>query len=139
MKILLAVDGSAASTRAARHAAKLAQKIPDASVTLFNADPPLMQAAVGKLGLEATQRYHAGNGQYAIRAARAVLKRARVAFEEQLVVGEPAKRIAHAAKHGRHDLVVMGTRGRGGLKGLLLGSVAQKVIGLSEVPVMVVH
>ena len=44
MKILLAVDGSAVSTRAARQAVKLAQKIPDASVTLFNADPPLMQA-----------------------------------------------------------------------------------------------
>ena len=139
MKILLAVDGSAVSTRAARQAVKLAQKIPDASVTLFNADPPLMQAAAGKLGLEATQRYHAGNSQYASRAARSVLKRGRVPFDERMVVGDPAKRIAREAKQGRHDLVVMGSRGRGGLKGLLLGSVAQKVIGLSEVPVLVVR
>ena len=139
MKILLAVDGSVISTRAARQAAKLAQKIPDASVTLFNADPPLLQAAAVKMGVEATHRYHAGNSRYASRGARAALKRARVSFEEKAVVGDPAKRIAQEAKKGRYDLVVMGSHGRGGLKGVLLGSVAQKVIHLSEVPVLVVR
>lgn len=139
MKILLAVDGSPVSTRAARQAAKLAQKIPDATVTLFNADPPLMQAAVAKIGVDATQRYHAENSHFAVRAARSALKRARVGFEELLVVGDPAKRIAQEAKKGRYDLVVMGSHGRGGLQGMLLGSVARKVIHLSEVPVMVVR
>lgn len=139
MKILLAVDGSPMSTRAARHAAKLVQKMPDATLTLLNVDPPLMQAAAVKLGVDATHRYHAENGQFAIRGARTALRRLRVPFEELLVVGEPAERIAHEVKKGRYEHVVMGSHGRGALKGLLMGSVASKVIALTEVPVTLVR
>lgn len=139
MKILLAVDGSPVSTRAARQAAKLAQKIPGATLTLFNADEPLMQAAAVKLGVETTHRYHAENSQFATRAARTALKRARMPFDQRMVVGDPATHIAQEAKKGRYDLVVMGSHGRGALQGMLLGSVARKVIHLCEVPVMVVR
>lgn len=139
MKILLAVDGSPMSSRAARHAAKLLKKMPDATLTVLNVDPPLMQAAAIKLGVDASHRYHTENGQFAIRGVRTLLRRLRVPFEERLVIGEPAERIAHEVKTGRHDLVVMGSHGRGALKGLLLGSVASKVIALTEVPVTVVR
>ena len=139
MKILLAVDGSPMSTRAARHAAKLVKKMPDATLTLLNVDPPLMQAVAVKLGVDASHRYHAENGQFATRGARTLLRRLRLPFEERMVVGEPAERIAHEAKTGRYDLVVMGSHGRGALQGLLLGSVASKVIALTEVPVTVVR
>ena len=106
---------------------------------MFNADPPLLQAAATKLGTEAVRRYHLDNGQYAAREARSLLKKAQLAFKEKLVVGDPAEAIVREAKAGRHDLVVMGTHGRGALQGLLLGSVARKVIAHSTVPVTVVH
>ena len=140
MKILVAVDGSDIGTRAARHAARLAgQLAAPPEVVLFNADPPLMQAVAVKLGMEETHRYHAENGRYATRAARGALTRAHVPFRELLVVGDPDEAIVREAKKGRYDLIVMGTHGRGALQGLLMGSVARKVLAQSPVPVMVVR
>jgi len=140
MKILVAVDGSPVSRKAVRHAIRLAGALAGpAELTVFNADPPLLQAAATKLGTEAVRRYHQDNGQYAAREARSLLKKAQLAFKEKLVVGDPAEAIVREAKAGRHDLVVMGTHGRGALQGLLLGSVARKVIAQSTVPVTVVR
>lgn len=140
MKILIAVDGSPVSRRAVQHAIRLSKQLARPGVlTLFNADMPLLQAAAVKLGADAVREYHADNGQHAIRDARALLKRAKLPFRELLVVADPAEAIVREAKAGKHDLVVMGTRGRGALEGLLLGSVARKVIAQSSVPVTVVR
>lgn len=140
MKILVAVDGSDIGTRAARHAAKLASQLATPpELVLFNADPPMMQAVAVKIGIEEAHRIHAENGQYALRGARAALKRAQAHFSELLVVGEPAEAIVREAKKGRYDLIVMGTHGRGALEGLFMGSVARKVIAQTNVPVTVVR
>jgi nucleotide-binding universal stress UspA family protein len=140
MKILLAVDGSPISTRAVRHAIKLAKQLTEpAELVLFHADPPLLQAVAVKLGVDAVHRYHAENGRHATKAARAALTRAHVPFTELLVVGEPAEAIVRRAAKGRVDLIVMGTHGHGALQGLLLGSVAAKVIAHGNTPVTVVR
>lgn len=140
MKVLLAVDGSPISTRAVRHAVKLNKQLASpAELVLFHADPPLLQAVAVKLGVEAVHRYHAENGRHATKAARAALTRAHVPFNELLVVGEPAEAIVRHARKGRFDLVVMGTHGHGALQGLLLGSVATKVIAHGDIPVTVVR
>ena len=44
----------------------------------------------------------------------------------------------HKLKQGAHDLIVVGTHGRTGLAHLLLGSVAEKLVRLSPVPVLTV-
>jgi len=53
--------------------------------------------------------------------------------------GDPAKEIVAAARDRQVDLIVVGTRGHGRLAGLLLGSVAQKVVSLAHCPVVVVR
>jgi nucleotide-binding universal stress UspA family protein len=55
-----------------------------------------------------------------------------------LVSGEPASTLVAELESGRYDLVVIGTHGRTGLKHLLLGSVADKLIRFSPVPVLTV-
>lgn len=140
MKILLAVDGSPVSQRAVKHAVKLIGKLNEpAELALLHADAPLMQAAAIKLGADAVQRYHDENGHYATRGARSALNRAKVPFTEILRVGDPAQVIVEQARKGRFDMVVMGSHGHGALQGLLLGSVARKVIALSQVPLLVVR
>lgn len=140
MKILLAVDGSPMSTRAAKYAARLtAQLATPAQLILFHADPPMLQAVAVKIGLESVKRIHTENGQHAIRAARTALRRARVEFSERLTVGEPAESIVKVASAERCDLIVMGTHGQGALQRLLLGSVASKVIAHTDIPVTVVR
>ena len=51
----------------------------------------------------------------------------------------PKNAILTAAQSGDYDLIVMGTRGRGGLAHIFLGSVAEKIVRCSPVPVLTVH
>lgn len=140
MKILLAVDGSPISLRAVKHAIAMHRKLASPpELVLFNADAPLLQAAAAKIGIKATLRYHQENGEYATKTARAALNRAKVPYAEMLVIAEPAEAIIAQAKKGRHDLIIMGSHGRGALKGLLVGSVVAKVIANCDVPVTVVR
>ncbi len=138
MKILVAVDGSPISTKAVKFAIKLGGELAQpAELTLFHADPPLLNAVAVKLGPAALKRYHDENGKFATKHARAALNRAQIAFEETLVVDEPARAIVKHAEKGRYDLIVMGSRGHGALSNLLLGSVTSKVIAGCAIPVTV--
>jgi len=55
------------------------------------------------------------------------------------IFGQAAREILDDAREHQADVIVMGSRGRGDLAGLLLGSTAHKVIHLAELPVLVVR
>jgi universal stress protein A len=61
-----------------------------------------------------------------------------VRFERRLCSGNPAATILAELELGRHDLVIVGTHGRTGLRHALLGSVAEKLVRFSPVPVLTV-
>ena len=56
----------------------------------------------------------------------------------RVVPGTAFLEIIRAAKDGKADLVVVGTRGRSGLKYIFLGSVAEKVVRKAPCPVLAV-
>jgi nucleotide-binding universal stress UspA family protein len=79
-------------------------------------------------------------------AAQAVLDDAKQKFgttafivNEELHEGREAESILKVAESRKADLIVMGTRGLGAVKGFLVGSVSRKVIHYASCPVMVVH
>jgi nucleotide-binding universal stress UspA family protein len=58
----------------------------------------------------------------------------------KILTHEPiVKALMKQIKEGRHDLVVMGSRGFGPVRGTLLGSVSQHVLSHSDVPVLIMH
>jgi nucleotide-binding universal stress UspA family protein len=61
-----------------------------------------------------------------------------VSAESRLLSGEPAAALLGELKKGEHDLVVLSTHGRTGFAHLLLGSIAEKLVRLSPVPVLTV-
>ena len=140
MNILLAIDGSDASDRAARHAVQLAKQLAEPpALTLVNVSLPLLPTAVRKMGRKATAEYYASNSEYAVRKARRILERAHITFAEAFPVGDPAAEIARLGEKHDADLIVMGSRGQTALRSLVLGSVATKVLALSKVPLTVIR
>lgn len=75
-------------------------------------------------------------GESALRAAEDSADADRVVTS--ITQGPPSREIVGYADEEACDLVVMGTHGRGGLNRLLLGSVAERVVRSSDVPVMTV-
>jgi len=137
--ILVAVDGSPDADQALTHAIDLAES-EHSRLTLITGvtEPP---ASVYFTGGEAT-----GKLLQAVRSeAEAVLRCARDRVPDDVSVTtlltEQPIRIAlmRQLKDGRHDLVVMGSRGRGAVRATLLGSVSHYVLHHSPVPVLIVH
>jgi nucleotide-binding universal stress UspA family protein len=56
----------------------------------------------------------------------------------RLLAGEPASALIAELKKGGHDLVILSTHGRTGFAHLLLGSIAEKLVRMSPVPVLTV-
>lgn len=56
--------------------------------------------------------------------------------ESKIIAGEPWEKILEAAKESGADLIVMGTHGRHGVSRVFLGSVAEKVVRHSPIPVL---
>jgi len=61
---------------------------------------------------------------------------ASVEVDARVVEGNPVTVLVEASQHA--DLLVVGSRGRGGLRGLLLGSVSQRCVERADCPVVVV-
>jgi nucleotide-binding universal stress UspA family protein len=59
--------------------------------------------------------------------------------EAHLIMGEVAREIVHLAEDLRAGLIVMGSRGRGGIRRALMGSVPESVVRHAHCPVMVVR
>lgn len=57
---------------------------------------------------------------------------------ENVILGGPAKAIADVARELHADLIVTGTRGHSAVAGLIIGSVAQRLLHLAPCPVLVV-
>lgn len=140
MKILLAVDGSEISTRAAEYVVRLAESLQrPPQVILFNVDPPLSSSIASQLGVEVVAMHHSENSRRMLQPAHRVLSRAKLKVDEEEHVGPIADTILKHAKKLGVDMIVMGSRGTGALKGLFLGSVSSRVLAASPVPVTIVR
>jgi nucleotide-binding universal stress UspA family protein len=75
-------------------------------------------------------------GQAILDEARERLGDASLEVHEELLEGPPAEAIMKVAQTRQADMIVMGTRGLGSLRGLLLGSVSSKVVQHASCAVM---
>jgi len=141
-RILVPVDGSDSSALALKHAAKLAE-LTGAELTLFLVMhfPAQLETYSGKLGeayylMKDRIKEHA---QEILEKAREDCSAYNLSFTEKSVWGEPANEIIQETQRENYDLVVIGSRGLGEIKGWLLGSVSQRVVRYSKSPVLVIR
>ncbi len=140
LKILIAVDGSEHADRAVDAVGAMVRSSLDVEATLLCVSPePLLY---GGYTLETIARIEEDqkNQQTAILAKAAERARA-----QGLKLAEPARahgvianEIVRVARELKVDQIAMGTRGMGAVGSVVLGSVAQRVIHQSPVPVLLV-
>ncbi|HEX6065731.1 MAG TPA: universal stress protein [Longimicrobiales bacterium] len=137
--LLVPVDGSKCSLRAVDYAVRQAQKSA-LTLHLLNVEPPLDDYGMVAAYLSRRQHVHTMKLRAArvLQQAAARARKPNVTVKTHVVVGEVAKAIVQTAARLRCEAIVMGTRGMGPVKDLLLGSVASKVLHLTRLPVTLV-
>jgi nucleotide-binding universal stress UspA family protein len=134
-RILAPIDGSEHAENALFYAVDLAEKV-GASVTILTvvpevvADPDWMRDYTLKMKEE---------GERILSDALEKAKgRQGVSVTTELREGYVAEVILEAANSGDHDIIVIGHRGLGVVRGFLLGSVSRKVVDQANIPVLIV-
>lgn len=140
MKLLIPVDGSDNALRAVNLAISQSALLKAApEILLLNVQ---WNVAAGNVKLFISQEtindYYREQGESALQAARTVLEAAGLSYRYHISIGTPAEAIAQYADAENVDQIIMGRQGQGGLQSLLLGSVANRLLHLTDKPVLLV-
>ena len=140
MKLLVATDGSKASEGAVKYAARLFTSIgKDSHITLITVQDDsslrLFKKYTQKGSVEDYLREGADkNLAWAVK----YLNKTKLPHDMAIRYGHPSEQIIKEAQAGKFDMIIMGTKGRSSWADTVIGSVAQRVVGTSKTPVLLV-
>ncbi len=137
-KVLCPIDFSEHSLTALEVALKVVQQN-DAALYLLNVAPmPAGAAGFQPVPLDPYPIVEKDRREQLEKLAREQIPAA-VRCETLVISGDPAERVLETARGVNADLIVMGTHGRKGFGHLVLGSVAERVVRESPIPVLTTH
>lgn len=137
--LLVPVDGSQSSLNALQTALNALKKDSSTQLHVISVQPPILSGNVKRfISAETINEYYNEEGEKVLATARAMLDQAGVAANVSVQAGPIAETIVQYAKTHHCDHILMGTRGMGYIKGLVLGSVTTKVLHLTDTPVTLV-
>jgi nucleotide-binding universal stress UspA family protein len=140
MKILIAADGSTCTKRLlafiGAHDAWLG---PQHSYTVLHCVPAIPHRAAAFVGRQQVQAFYEDDAETVFKPIRSFFKRHDVAATFVHRIGSAGPTIAKFAAQQKFDLVVLGTHGHGPVAGLVMGSVATKVVSLCSTPVLLIR
>ncbi len=140
LKLLIAVDGSAYALRAIEAVARLAQQTIELQAVLLNMrEGPAYYGELPPFDHESIEQAQRQQQEAVLHAALAHARSCGLQrVSAQAMQGMAAAEIVRASREHAVDQICMGTHGRGPFGTLFLGSVAQRVLHLAEVPVLLV-
>lgn len=141
MKILVAVDGSKFALHAVQYAADLVAQLRPGqhNITLVSVHDDIgLGHAKAFVGKEAVAEYLRDISDKELKPARDLLDAAGVQHDMVERTGHVAQEILDCAHQGKFDLLVLGSKGRGAIADLLIGSVARRVLSGAQQPVLLV-
>lgn len=140
MKILIPVDGSAHANAALAFVASRSTLLgEDPAIQLINVQPSISARITRAVGREEAKAYQRAQADEVLRPALERLKRAGVAARASYALGNRSDAIGAVAVRGHVDLIVMGSRGHSGLKGLVFGSMTNAVLAGCTKPLLVLR
>ncbi|WFN36702.1 universal stress protein [Methanomicrobium antiquum] len=136
-KILLATDGSENARRAGRQAAGLAEELSSEIIIgyIFSSPPSQSKMAKANFDVHSILKEDAKN---AISETINLFEEKNLTYTLKVAIGEPASEICGIAEKENADLLIIGSRGLGTIKGAVIGSVSHKVAHQAKCPVMIV-
>lgn len=140
MRILVAADGSAHSLESARFVAEHAnwyREKPVIELVFVHPALPHLPRMGMVVGNEQMQNYYREEGEKALAGAKRLFDAEGLTYNEHILVGPIAESIVQHANTSACDLIVVGSRGMGAAINFFLGSVANRVLHLSAIPVLV--
>lgn len=138
-RFLVPVDGSRCALRAVEVALRgLAPGAAEIHLLYVHAVPPFYETPEAYRRRPENRRFIERSARNALEPAARILEAAGAVHRAWLRFGDAAPEIARTASRLKCEAIVMGSRGMGGVRNLLLGSTAMKVIHLAGVPVTVV-
>ena len=139
MKVLFAADGSKYTKKALAFLVTHESLAgPEDELVILHVQAPVPPRVKGLLGAAAVNAYHEDEAQKVLKPIEAFLKRHKLRSSTRWKVGSPAEEIIRACAKDKAHMIVMGTHGHGLFGRALMGSVAQRVVTDSEVPVLLV-
>lgn len=136
-KILVPVDFSSYSESTTDYASMIAERF-EATLILMHVIESLPYSVTDTLKLIEHRRALETLAGSLLDNLRDALRARKLAVKTELVWGNPSREILAKARREKTDLIVMGTHGRTGLPHIVLGSVAEKIVRLAEIPVLTV-
>lgn len=132
------VDGSETATRALATAIDLAGRIGDAELRILNVQPAIPASVGSFVGSEAVRGHYAEEAEKAFASVRPLLAGLGIRHSLDYRAGPSGETVSNYAREVGAAQIVMGTRGLGSLKGLVMGSVATRVVQTADCPVLLV-
>lgn len=149
MKILVGYDGSESSLRAVGKAHRLIKDCGVHEVTLIHAHKQDSRESISKDKfatspdlldqLKDQDKKNWLEKQEVLEEIAEKFEKSGAKTNIRIEQGHPAKVIITEAENGDYDMVILGRRGRGGLKNMVMGSVSNAVIQGTDTSVLVVH
>lgn len=137
--LLVAVDGSPGSEKALAYASLLA-KMADSSLVIAVAyDPPVTVRRRGILEVEGAKAEMEAEAKEIAEEAVDLVKERGHDARAVVARGDPAQVIIDTAESEGVDMIVIGRRGLGVLRGILVGSVSERVVRHAEIPVVLIN
>lgn len=137
--IVIATDGSANSMRAVYRGIEIA-KLSGATIHVLHVVDTCSTISENWTACkEIIREVMVNDGKKVISKVKKIIEDSGVEVREVVLEGHPSTEIINFAENNKMDLIVMGTLGKTGLERFLLGSVAEKVVRYSKVPVLVVR
>lgn len=137
-RILVPTDGSAEVERAIEHALDLAESHDATIHALYVINTASYAGLPMETAWEGVDELLRSDAEHAIDAVKERAEARSINIDTTIVEGTPSRCIVREAENNDCDIIVMGTHGRGGIDRLLLGSVAEKVVRASTLPVLTV-